>query len=147
MDSTLDREQRQVAWTQAARDADVAERDAAHDAMRRPTLDDAERQGRDRRDAARAASDTRRLALRDSREGHRRACFSAYGPGGRHLITFAPGDSTLEDILAALVGRLPGTKCDGFGPEDLAVWHGDRLVATVRRGIDGRQIATICADA
>src|SRR6478609_7352779 len=66
--------------------------------------------------------------------------------GFRASFEIGRGD-TVESVVARLVENFGGPDaCDeayGYGGTDLTVWLGGRLVAVVRRGPDGRPVATV----
>jgi len=45
-----------------------------------------------------------------------------------------------------LVNHFEDTEGEGYGGRDMVIWHGGRLAAVVRKGIDGRPQYTIFED-
>lgn len=74
----------------------------------------------------------------------RRTHYRVYDEDG-FATSFAlapPVNATLASVSAFLAANFPGTGGTGFDSKDLVVLLGPRIVAVVRKGVDGRAVVT-----
>ncbi len=78
----------------------------------------------------------------------RRTHFRVYDEDGfsSSFALAAPVSATLEGVIAYLCEKFAGTGGTGYDSKDLVVLLGPRIVAVVRKGLDGRPEVTTFLD-